>query len=200
MPNRPLIAAIGCGGTISSLGRDSMDVLDYPDFGTNSATSTATACRSIGSRGAVTRPTRNSTWLRSRACRASTSPIRTVVPTGQLWTRWLQPAPAESSRLDWRRAFRLPSSGPPWSAPATPASSSCNRAALAVRALPAPLSRRGPHGCSRQPQSAEGAHPADARTGADPRYRRDPSHVHGLLTGSGSRVQGPATDWAAEST
>jgi hypothetical protein len=34
MPNRPLIAAIGCGGTISSLGRDSMDVLDYPDFGT----------------------------------------------------------------------------------------------------------------------------------------------------------------------
>ena len=34
MPNRPLIAAIGCDGTISSLGRDSMDVLDYPDFGT----------------------------------------------------------------------------------------------------------------------------------------------------------------------
>ena len=34
MPNRPLIAAIGCGGTISSLGRESMDVLDYPDFGT----------------------------------------------------------------------------------------------------------------------------------------------------------------------
>jgi L-asparaginase len=34
MPDRPLIAAIGCGGTISSLGRDSMDVLDYPDFGT----------------------------------------------------------------------------------------------------------------------------------------------------------------------
>jgi hypothetical protein len=34
MPNRPLIAAIGCGGTISSLGRDSTDVLDYPDFGT----------------------------------------------------------------------------------------------------------------------------------------------------------------------
>src|SRR6516225_9306789 len=62
-----------------------------------------------------------------------------------------------------------------------------------------PLSRRGPHGCSRQPQSAEGAHPADARTGADPRYRRDPSHVHGLLTGSGSRLQGPATDWASES-
>ena len=34
MPSRPLIAAIGCGGTISSLGRDSTDVLDYPDFGT----------------------------------------------------------------------------------------------------------------------------------------------------------------------
>ena len=34
VPDRPLIAAIGCGGTISSLGRDSMDVLDYPDFGT----------------------------------------------------------------------------------------------------------------------------------------------------------------------
>jgi len=33
MPERPLIAAIGCGGTISSLGRDSTDVLDYPDFG-----------------------------------------------------------------------------------------------------------------------------------------------------------------------
>lgn len=34
MPDRPLIAAIGAGGTISSLGRDSIDVLDYPDFGT----------------------------------------------------------------------------------------------------------------------------------------------------------------------
>jgi L-asparaginase len=34
MPDRPLIAAIGTGGTISSLGRDSTDVLDYPDFGT----------------------------------------------------------------------------------------------------------------------------------------------------------------------
>jgi L-asparaginase len=34
MPDRPVIAAIGCGGTISSLGRDSTDVLDYPDFGT----------------------------------------------------------------------------------------------------------------------------------------------------------------------
>jgi L-asparaginase len=33
MPDRPVIAAIGCGGTISSLGRDSTDVLDYPDFG-----------------------------------------------------------------------------------------------------------------------------------------------------------------------
>src|SRR5215468_7315660 len=33
MPERPLIAAIGCGGTISSIGRDSTDVLDYPDFG-----------------------------------------------------------------------------------------------------------------------------------------------------------------------
>jgi L-asparaginase len=34
MSSRPLVAAIGCGGTISSLGRDSIDVLDYPDFGT----------------------------------------------------------------------------------------------------------------------------------------------------------------------
>ena len=34
MRTRPLVAAIGCGGTISSLGRDSTDVLDYPDFGT----------------------------------------------------------------------------------------------------------------------------------------------------------------------
>jgi L-asparaginase len=34
MSSRPLVAAIGCGGTISSLGRDSTDVLDYPDFGT----------------------------------------------------------------------------------------------------------------------------------------------------------------------
>ena len=34
MPTRPIVAAIGCGGTISSLGRDSTDVLDYPDFGT----------------------------------------------------------------------------------------------------------------------------------------------------------------------
>jgi len=34
MPDRPVSAAIGCGGTISSLGRDSTDVLDYPDFGT----------------------------------------------------------------------------------------------------------------------------------------------------------------------
>jgi L-asparaginase len=33
MPDKPLVAAIGCGGTISSLGRDSTDVLDYPDFG-----------------------------------------------------------------------------------------------------------------------------------------------------------------------
>src|SRR5262249_17527068 len=33
MPEKPLVAAIGCGGTISSLGRDSLDVLDYPDFG-----------------------------------------------------------------------------------------------------------------------------------------------------------------------
>jgi L-asparaginase len=31
--SKPMIAAIGCGGTISSLGRDSTDVLDYPDFG-----------------------------------------------------------------------------------------------------------------------------------------------------------------------
>jgi L-asparaginase len=30
---KPLIGAIGCGGTISSLGASSTDVLDYPDFG-----------------------------------------------------------------------------------------------------------------------------------------------------------------------
>ena len=29
----PRIAVIGTGGTISSLGASSMDVLDYPDFG-----------------------------------------------------------------------------------------------------------------------------------------------------------------------
>jgi len=34
MQSKPFIAAIGCGGTIASLGRDSRDVLDYPDFGT----------------------------------------------------------------------------------------------------------------------------------------------------------------------
>jgi L-asparaginase len=34
MTDRPLVAVIGTGGTISSLGRDSTDVLDYPDFGT----------------------------------------------------------------------------------------------------------------------------------------------------------------------
>jgi len=33
MPSLPRIAVIGTGGTISSLGRDSLDVLDYPDFG-----------------------------------------------------------------------------------------------------------------------------------------------------------------------
>jgi len=33
MSDKPLVAAIGCGGTISSFGRDSTDVLDYPDFG-----------------------------------------------------------------------------------------------------------------------------------------------------------------------
>jgi L-asparaginase len=33
MFTKPLVAAVGCGGTISSLGRDSTDVLDYPDFG-----------------------------------------------------------------------------------------------------------------------------------------------------------------------
>jgi len=37
MSARPIVAAIGCGGTISSLGRDSLDVLDYPDFGTKLA-------------------------------------------------------------------------------------------------------------------------------------------------------------------
>jgi L-asparaginase len=30
---RPRIAVIGTGGTISSLGASSLDVLDYPDFG-----------------------------------------------------------------------------------------------------------------------------------------------------------------------
>ena len=34
MTGRPLVAVIGTGGTISSLGRNSTDVLDYPDFGT----------------------------------------------------------------------------------------------------------------------------------------------------------------------
>jgi L-asparaginase len=33
MPNLPRIAVIGTGGTISSLGANSLDVLDYPDFG-----------------------------------------------------------------------------------------------------------------------------------------------------------------------
>jgi L-asparaginase len=33
MADLPRIAVIGTGGTISSLGRDSLDVLDYPDFG-----------------------------------------------------------------------------------------------------------------------------------------------------------------------
>jgi len=33
MPNLPRIAVIGTGGTISSLGAGSLDVLDYPDFG-----------------------------------------------------------------------------------------------------------------------------------------------------------------------
>jgi L-asparaginase len=33
MPNLPRIAVIGTGGTISSLGNGSLDVLDYPDFG-----------------------------------------------------------------------------------------------------------------------------------------------------------------------
>jgi L-asparaginase len=33
MPTLPRIAVIGTGGTISSLGADSLDVLDYPDFG-----------------------------------------------------------------------------------------------------------------------------------------------------------------------
>src|SRR5512142_1065635 len=35
VPDMPLprIAVIGTGGTISSLGASSMDVLDYPDFG-----------------------------------------------------------------------------------------------------------------------------------------------------------------------
>ena len=32
--NLPRIAVIGTGGTISSLGASSLDVLDYPDFGT----------------------------------------------------------------------------------------------------------------------------------------------------------------------
>src|SRR5579864_6187364 len=33
MPDLPKIAVIGTGGTISSLGASSLDVLDYPDFG-----------------------------------------------------------------------------------------------------------------------------------------------------------------------
>ena len=33
MPNLPRVAVIGTGGTISSLGNGSLDVLDYPDFG-----------------------------------------------------------------------------------------------------------------------------------------------------------------------
>jgi len=33
MPNLPRIAVLGTGGTISSLGAGSLDVLDYPDFG-----------------------------------------------------------------------------------------------------------------------------------------------------------------------
>src|ERR1700723_557192 len=33
MPDLPRIAVIGTGGTISSLGNGSLDVLDYPDFG-----------------------------------------------------------------------------------------------------------------------------------------------------------------------
>ena len=33
MPSLPRIAVIGTGGTISSLGNGSLDVLDYPDFG-----------------------------------------------------------------------------------------------------------------------------------------------------------------------
>src|ERR1700721_52982 len=33
MPNLPRIAGLGPGGTISSLGAGSLDVLDYPDFG-----------------------------------------------------------------------------------------------------------------------------------------------------------------------
>src|SRR5215469_9860980 len=33
MPTLPRIAVIGTGGTISSLGNGSLDVLDYPDFG-----------------------------------------------------------------------------------------------------------------------------------------------------------------------
>jgi L-asparaginase len=37
MSSKPIIAAIGCGGTISSLGQDSTDVLDYPDFGSKLA-------------------------------------------------------------------------------------------------------------------------------------------------------------------
>ena len=37
MASKPIIAAIGCGGTISSLGQDSTDVLDYPDFGSKLA-------------------------------------------------------------------------------------------------------------------------------------------------------------------
>jgi hypothetical protein len=34
MSSKSLVAAIGCGGTMSLLGRDSTDVLDDPQFGT----------------------------------------------------------------------------------------------------------------------------------------------------------------------
>ncbi len=37
MSSKPLIAAIGCGGTISSLGQHATDVLDYPEFGSKLA-------------------------------------------------------------------------------------------------------------------------------------------------------------------
>src|SRR3569832_826877 len=32
-PQHPEVAVIGCGGTISSMGTSSLDLMDYPEFG-----------------------------------------------------------------------------------------------------------------------------------------------------------------------
>jgi hypothetical protein len=110
-------------------------------------------------------------------------------------TRWLQPAPAAPSRphgaghSGFSRAIR----------PVVRRNASgvtCNRAAPAAGALHGAAFSTRPR-LRPATQSAEGAHPADAGTGADPGYLRDLPHVHGLLAGSGSRMV-PAIDWAAE--